>query len=108
MINFANEQCLRIGEAAAELKVRYGTVHRWIAYGCKGRKLEAAFLGGLLYTSREAIQRFSGQQVTANTEGITPKKSAAHEEALRRLARRANGGRRDAKRETQGQEAAVA
>lgn len=99
MIDFTCEQTMRISEAAAVLKCRYGTVHRWIAYGHKGRKLESAWLGGLCYTSREAIQRFSGQAVnaTASTEGdSSPKKSAAHEEAMRRLARRANGGRKDA------------
>jgi hypothetical protein len=108
MIDFTCEQAMRIGEAAAVLKTKYGTVHRWVAYGHKGRKLEAAWMGGLLYTSKEALQRFSVQTSAAKPEGITPKKSAAHEEAMRRLTQRANGGRRDAVKKGQSQEAAVA
>lgn len=94
MIDFSTEQCLRIGEAAAELKIRYQTIHRWVAYGCKGRKLEAAFLGGLLYTSREALQRFSGQAVPATEQPVVSK---GHEEAMRRLARRGIGVRNGGK-----------
>lgn len=92
MIDFANEHVLRIGAAAGELGVKYHTVHRWIAYGCKGRKLEAAFLGGVCYTSKEAIQRFSGQAVPPTDQPVVSK---GHEEAMRRLARRGIGVNRD-------------
>lgn len=92
MIDFATEQVIRLNEAAAILSVRYGTIHRWAKYGCKGKKLESAFLGGTAYTSREAIQRFSGQAVPATEHPVVSK---GHEEAMRRLARRGIGVNRD-------------
>jgi hypothetical protein len=35
------------------------TVYRWIAGGVRGVRLESIRLGGTLYTSREAVQRFA-------------------------------------------------
>ena len=34
------------------------TIHRWIATGCRGIKLESLLVGGTRYTSTEALERF--------------------------------------------------
>ncbi len=66
MIDISNETLLTLTEAAqVRPRGRRGqpthvsTVHRWIANGVRGVHLEAIRLGGQLYTSKEAIQRFA-------------------------------------------------
>lgn len=39
-------------------KVHYSTVYRWMTKGVRGRKLESLLIGGVRYTSLEAIARF--------------------------------------------------
>lgn len=58
MVNFASETAILITDAAARLKVTPKTVRSW-AKGVKGKRLETSKLGGLTYTTLEAIQRFS-------------------------------------------------
>jgi hypothetical protein len=38
------------------------TLHRWRFRGVRGAKLETVIIGGLRYTSREAIRRFINAQ----------------------------------------------
>ena len=85
MIDFANEQVIRLTEAAHLLRVKYGTVHRWARYGVSGRKLESAFLGGTAYTSLQALNRFSGQE---SQQPVAQSLGKDHEDAMRDLARR--------------------
>ena len=66
MIDIASEQLLTIKEAAScrppgrkGRPTHFTTVYRWIKAGVQGVKLEAIPIGGSLYTSREAIQRFA-------------------------------------------------
>ena len=59
MIDLATETLLTIEKAAVRLQVSKATLNRWITYGTKGIRLEAAKLGGWWRTSEEAIQRFS-------------------------------------------------
>lgn len=54
MLSVANEQLLTIKAAAKLLGVTQATVRRHIAQG-----LDAVKIGGKVYTSREAIERFS-------------------------------------------------
>lgn len=86
MIDFTRDTVIRLTEAAALLRVKYGTVHRWARYGVGGRKLESAFLGGTAYTSLEALNRFSGQPTSQEPTPQPPAKD--HEDAMRDLARR--------------------
>ena len=39
-------------------RVTYSTVWRWIHQGQRGIKLETLYIGGSVYTSNEAIERF--------------------------------------------------
>jgi len=59
VIDLAAETLLTLEKAAEKLEVSKATLHRWITYGTKGVRLEAAKLGGRWRTSEEAIQRFS-------------------------------------------------
>jgi hypothetical protein len=58
------------------------SVYRWISRGLRGHKLEAVRVGGTLYTSREALQRWAerltyGQvQTPGTTDGSAPQRSA--------------------------------
>ena len=39
-------------------KTHYSTVYRWATKGARGRILETKLVGGILYTTQEALQRF--------------------------------------------------
>ncbi len=60
------EQLLSIPEVPEFLPSRRGkrlhisTVYRWALKGVRGKVLESTMLGGVRYTSLEAIQRFMG------------------------------------------------
>ncbi len=51
--------------------VHYATLYRWALTGVRGVKLETVKVGGLLFTSREAIERFMAAR-TANTRSDFP------------------------------------
>jgi len=40
-------------------KVHYATVYRWATKGARGRVLETTMVGGVRYTTMEAIARFT-------------------------------------------------
>ena len=42
-------------------RIHISAIYRWIQSGVRGVRLESIKVGGSTYTSREAIQRFSGQ-----------------------------------------------
>ncbi|WP_428306721.1 DUF1580 domain-containing protein [Lacipirellula sp.] len=39
-------------------KIHYSTVYRWATKGARGRVLESQLLGGIRFTSHEALERF--------------------------------------------------
>lgn len=39
-------------------KVHYSTIYRWATKGARGRVLESVIIGGIRYTTVEALQRF--------------------------------------------------
>lgn len=41
-------------------KVHYSTLYRWATKGARGRTLETVMVGGVRFTSIEAIERFIG------------------------------------------------
>ena len=66
------------------------TVYRWISKGVRGVKLEAIRIGGRLYTSDEALQRFAERltqdpsgQINTVTHQTASKCSRASEDAAR-------------------------
>lgn len=48
------------------------TLHRWKNTGVRGRKLETVKIGGIRYTSREAIVRFCADDSTQQKAAATP------------------------------------
>ena len=56
-------------------RVSLATLHRWRLKGVRGVKLETTLIGGLRYTSKEAIVRFIAAQNADDapvSPGITP------------------------------------
>ena len=68
MIEIAKESLISLHEIPQRLPprrsgrpVHMSTVYRWIQRGVRGVRLEAVRIGGILSTSREALQRFAEQ-----------------------------------------------
>lgn len=65
-ITLADEQLISLSETPDYLprrrgkKVHISTIYRWVFKGARGKQLESVLLGGIRYTSLEAIQRFLG------------------------------------------------
>ncbi len=49
-------------------KVHYSTVYRWATKGVRGRVLETVRVGGVRYTSIEALERFLTAQTPTDIE----------------------------------------
>jgi Protein of unknown function (DUF1580) len=66
------------------------TLYRWAGRGIRGVRLEAVRVGGCLYTSREAMQRFAERLTngTPHSDAMPPacgKSAAEVDEKLREL-----------------------
>lgn len=63
------------------------TRHRWRLHGVRGVKLETLLVGGIRYTSIEAISRFIEEQNTdqAPTPAISPSQRRTMAEAANRV-----------------------
>lgn len=101
MIDISTERLVTLAQAARirppgrrGRPTHPSTVYRWISRGVKGQKLEAVRLGGTLYTSAEALQRFADRLTSAApSEGEGPDMTSrgprspptAAQEALSRL-----------------------
>jgi hypothetical protein len=67
-------------------RLSLATLHRWRLTGVRGVRLETVLIGGLRYTSREAIVRFIAAQNAADapaTPAITPAQRRRQSEAAR-------------------------
>lgn len=66
------EQLVPISEARnlipLDQKPHAATIRRW-AWGLHGRRLESVKIGGRVYTSREALQRFIDSGADVRQEG---------------------------------------
>ena len=64
MIDIKRETAITLAEVADHVprrngrKVHYSTVYRWVTKGTKGRRLESILVGGVRYTTVEALGRF--------------------------------------------------
>ena len=61
MSTLVDEELIPFQEAAKLVKpngVNRATISRWAFPGVRGVRLEACRIGGRMYTSREALQRF--------------------------------------------------
>lgn len=88
LIDVAHEDLIHFPEAAKEFPGRapsLQTLHRWRLKGVRGVRLETAIVGGLRYTSREAIARFIAAQNADDTPSlpITDARRAKQDEAAK-------------------------
>lgn len=83
MIDLTKETPLRIKEAAKLYDVHRRTIENWI-----GRGLECATIGRLVYTSKEAIQRFSREMVRPIGAALDRSESSAARRASEAAKRR--------------------
>lgn len=67
-------------------RLSLATLHRWRLHGVRGTRLETCLIGGMRYTSREAIARFIARQNAseAPTPSITPAQRQRQAEAAQR------------------------
>src|SRR5262245_39852687 len=79
MIDSATETMLTLGQAARETPNRQGrrgidarTIWRWAKRGIHGVLLETLRIGGVRYTSREALQRFFAASTAAADRTAIP------------------------------------
>jgi hypothetical protein len=62
------------------------TMHRWRLNGVRGNKLETCLIGGIRWTSHQAIQRFIAAQNAGDSteQSTTPKQRQRQSDAARR------------------------
>jgi hypothetical protein len=79
MKKLLNQTLLTLKQASKEIPSRphVATLWRWINRGCRGVRLESWMVGGLRYTSAEAIEKFFAQM---NSKPAEP--SAKRAEAI--------------------------
>src|SRR5262245_4075347 len=73
-----SEQLLTLSAAAREIPgpsgrgLHVSTLWRWMQRGVRGIRLETVMIGGIRYTSREALERFIAA-TTAAADGTAPR-----------------------------------
>jgi hypothetical protein len=90
MIDTATEHLLTLSQAARSLPNRRGkrgvnvsTVWRWMQRGIRGVRLDSSLIGGIRYTSQEALERFfSAVTAAANGEQVAPLTSRQRERRI--------------------------
>ncbi|MBI1348803.1 DUF1580 domain-containing protein [bacterium] len=75
-IDIDSEELIHFPEARSEFPKRpcMQTMHRWRLSGIRGVKLESILVGGLRYTSREAVRRFIER---LNADDTSPRETEA-------------------------------
>lgn len=81
MMSFTTETPLALNDAASFMGVHRRTVENWIKRGLECRKV-----GRLIYTTREAIDRFAVQPVEEQPAAV--QQSSENKECLRRMKER--------------------
>ena len=94
MLDVAHEALLTLRQAAARIpgraarrSIHVSAVYRWAQRGVRGVVLETAPIGGTLYTSVEALQRFSEACARARGCFIAAQPRKAAEAAVKELER---------------------
>lgn len=92
MIQISTEQLITLAQAA---RLRPGsrrgrpthpsTVYRWAVRGIRGVRLEIIRIGGMTYTSVEALQRFADRLTVGGDRSLAPPVAAVPESVERRL-----------------------
>ena len=86
-IDIESETLIHFSAAAREFPGRpvcMQTMHRWRLHGVRGVRLEAVLIGGLRYTSLEAIARFIRAQNVDDPQPATTAKQRARQSAAAR------------------------
>ncbi len=65
------ERRLTLSQAARHLDLHVSTLWRWQLRGVRGVRLETILLGGIRFTSHEALERFTAA-CTAAADGTKP------------------------------------
>jgi hypothetical protein len=87
-LDFDNEQPITLADVPRHVpkrqgkKIHYSTVYRWVSKGARGRVLESALVGGVRFTTVEAVGRFLAANTSTPTSENQPL-SAAIEAALK-------------------------
>lgn len=84
MIDLSTERLITLSQAAKLLPDRpsVATLWRWRTKGAHGRRLESIVLGGKVYCSVEALERFAQQQGGGDSSAI--RSPARREKEIRR------------------------
>jgi hypothetical protein len=96
MIDIVNDRLIVLAEVPKILPRKSGgkrlnlsTVYRWVQRGVNGKRLEAVRLGGVYYTSSEALQRFAESPFASDQSTENPRhrpdRDAAFTKASREL-----------------------
>ena len=81
-IDFSKEQSITLAQVPIHVpsrcgkKVHSSTVYRWATKGARGRVLESVMVGGIRYTTIEAVRRF----LSANSQVATMTKPSLQNE----------------------------
>lgn len=87
MIDIRNERLLSLTELPDHLpkrrgkKINISTIYRWAQRGCRGKRLETCTIGGIRYTSFEALNRFFADKQAEQT----PQAGTRHKQAKKEL-----------------------
>lgn len=82
MIDIANEHLLALREVPAYLarsggrRMHRSTAFRWVLRGVGARRLESVRLGGVRYTSVEALARFADHRSTPSDAPLSARREA--------------------------------
>ena len=85
--SFRGEHPLTLRQVADHLpkrngkKVHYSTIYRWSTKGARGRILESFLVGGIRYTTIEAVQRFLNSKPAERDDAHTAKVEKALRDA---------------------------
>lgn len=80
MIDLKTEKLLTFSQATEFLpgKPNVCTIHRWRLRGCRGVRMDSILVGGIRYTSEEALQRFvDATTAIADGEEASPTRTRA-------------------------------
>ncbi len=86
-LDLTNEKAIPLSEVPRHVprrrgkKVHYSTVYRWATKGARGRVLDFVMVGGIRYTTLEAIERFLRTGIDRSTS-LPPNELAAVQAAL--------------------------
>lgn len=95
VINTDSESLIPFSDARTAFpggkRLSLATLHRWRLHGVRGVRLETILVGGMRYTSREAISRFIQAQNAdeSPTPAVTPAQRARQAKAAQQELARA-------------------